>query len=331
VAAELLEFDWDVNPGGYRWVEATSALPAPGETGTPAPKLALVWAGPEVVGPTPPHPHPEPALFRLFAEVNPTREGILAFANRYGNLGAEIELHLASCDPDAGPGPARGTFLIVWQNQIADVQRLLAVWDLLQAGDREHLAQHIEWTKGGPEGVAVHFNSHGNGRGPSLGSERVRELIASRKKSPELLEQWDVDDPVRPAWAYLQREINEHLYYTAAEISSYMAWDAKKNRPVLRLIAPSLLGAVWFQLADAVTYDRVFSSCRECQKWFAVGPEVARSNRRFCSNACRSKAYRERQDRARQLHAAGKTFEEVAEALDSDVATVRRWITGFRE
>ena len=99
----------------------------------------------------------------------------------------------------------------------------------------------------------------------------------------------------------------------------------------MHLSAPSLLGAVWFQLADAVTHDRVFSSCRECQKWFAVGPEVARSNRRFCSNACRSKAYRERQDRARRMCTAGKTFEEIAEALDSDVPTVRRWITGLKE
>jgi len=32
-----------------------------------------------------------------------------------------------------------------------------------------------------------------------------------------------------------------------------------------------------------------------------------------------------------RLRTAGKTFEEIAEELESDVATVRRWITGFRE
>ena len=38
------------------------------------------------------------------------------------------------------------------------------------------------------------------------------------------------------------------------------------------------------------------------------------------------------QGRARQLYTAEKkTFEEIAEELDSDVATVRRWITGIKE
>src|SRR5262245_38253271 len=91
------------------------------------------------------------------------------------------------------------------------------------------------------------------------------------------------------------------------------------------------LRAVWLQLADAVSNDRTFSRCRECQKWLAVGPEVARSNRRFCSNACRTRSYRERQDRARRLRTEGKSFEEIATQLDSDLATIRRWITGFRE
>jgi hypothetical protein len=38
------------------------------------------------------------------------------------------------------------------------------------------------------------------------------------------------------------------------------------------------------------------------------------------------------QGRARQLYTGEKkTFEEIAEELDSDVATVRRWITGIKE
>ena len=341
MAAELLEFDWDVSPSGYRWVEATFVPDEPYGTGTlapmtdtPAPKPALVWAGPEVFGPTPPHPHPEPALFRLFAEVNPNKESILAFANRYGDLGIAVKLHLAIRDPDAGPGPARGTFLVVWQNQIADMQRLAGLWDLLLAGDRERLAQHIEWTRGGPEGLAVHFDSNptaGTGRGPSLGSDRVRVLIASRQTGPELLEQWDVDDPVGPAWVYLQWAIDEHLRHLASEVPTSMVWDPRAKRPVLRLLAPTLASAVWLQFAEAISTSRTFSRCRECQKWFPVGPELARSNRRFCSNACRSKAYRERQDRARRLRTEGKSFEEIAVELESDVATVRGWITGLKE
>jgi hypothetical protein len=59
---------------------------------------------------------------------------------------------------------------------------------------------------------------------------------------------------------------------------------------------------------------------------------VARSHRRFCSNACKTKAHRNKQDRARQLFTVkNMTFEEIAGELDSDVATVKRWITGIKE
>jgi hypothetical protein len=91
-----------------------------------------------------------------------------------------------------------------------------------------------------------------------------------------------------------------------------------------------LLSAVWLQFATAVNENVGHGRCRECGKWFVVAPNAARSSRRFCSTACRSKAYRERQDRARQMHAAKKSFAEIAAELDSDVATVRKWITGFK-
>jgi hypothetical protein len=107
-------------------------------------------------------------------------------------------------------------------------------------------------------------------------------------------------------------------------------WDRQRQRPALCLEAPTLLSAVYFQLADAISNDRTFSRCLQCGKWFAVAPDAARSHRRFCSNGCRSKAYRGRQDRARQLFTAGKGFEEIAHELDSDVLTVKRWITGFQ-
>ena len=110
-----------------------------------------------------------------------------------------------------------------------------------------------------------------------------------------------------------------------------MAWDEGRQRPAMRLVAPTLRSAVWLQLADAVANDLTFSRCRECGRWFEVAPDVARSHRRFCTNACRSKAYRHRQDRARRMFMDQKTFEEIAEELESDVWTVRRWITGSEE
>jgi hypothetical protein len=161
-------------------------------------------------------------------------------------------------------------------------------------------------------------------------------VIASRDSEPELLAEFEAGDPVAPAWAYLQQDLDNHLNHLtgqegAAGLVAVADRDPKRGRPSLRFVAPTLLVAIWVQLADAVSNDRTFGRCRECGKWFAVAPGAARTHRRTCSNACRSRSFRERQERARQLHAAEKSFEEIAKELDSDVATVRKWITGFKE
>ena len=147
-----------------------------------------------------------------------------------------------------------------------------------------------------------------------------------------MLARFEVEDPILPGWLYLDQDINLHLGRYAAQVPTATAWDPDRQRPTLQLVAPTLLAAVWLQLADAVSNDRTFNRCRTCGKWFEVAPEVARSHRRFCSNACKTKAHRNKQDRARQLFTVEKmTFEEIADELDSDVATVRRWITGIKE
>jgi len=324
-----LQFVWGVASRGYRWLEVTTE----GEPDkAPQPALVPAEAGPGTGGES--RPEPDPALFMAFAAVTPDKEGVLAFANRHGNLANEVDLRPARRADWAGGSPVRGTLPVTWQHQIADMRRLVGLWDLLRAEDRERLAPHIQWRKDANTGVSVHFDSHpsaGQGGGPSLGFHRARAVIAAPDKRPELLENVEPGDPIRPGWAYLQGELALALYDTAEEIAALMDWDAKRGRPVLGSTALTLRAAVWLQLADAVSNDRTFSRCRECGRWFEVAPDAARTHRRFCSNSCRSRAYRERQDRARQLYTSGKSLEQIAEELDSDAATVRKWVTGFRE
>jgi hypothetical protein len=337
MAIERMQFDWHVCPAGYRWVQAT-AVATPGEEYRPlkGPQPALVPADPtNWETESSPSPEPEPALFRIFAGVKPDKEGILAFANRYGNLGGGVECQPAKRDVATEEAPLHGTLMSVWRNQISAVRRLVGLWDLLRAQDRGRLAQHFRWSKEGAAGPAVYFVSHprgGEGEDLSLGVYKTRGLVASREHRPEMLAAFEVGDPVLPGWLYLQEDLDLHLFHTTDEIGTTMAWDTERQRPTMQLVAPTLLSAVWVQLADAVSNDRTFSRCRMCGKWFEVAPDVARSHRRFCSNACKTRAHRNKQDRARQLYTTEKkTFEEIADELDSDAATVRRWITGIRE
>jgi hypothetical protein len=319
-----LEFGWGVSPKGYRWALARATGEAEGD-----PRPALVAVGePDAADGcrlnVPPAPYP--GLFRAFAEVEPERAAILEFASRHGN----VTEGPVDCLTDP-VGPATGTFMTVWRAQISDMRRLVGLWDLLRRGDRGALAPHVRWREGKRGGFSVHFESHPEAEGaagPTLGLDRHTWEIASADDRPAWMEGCEVGDPVLPAWVCLQQDVDEHLHHTSAETPAGMGWDAARGRPALRLVAFNLLSAVWLQFAEAVANDRTYGRCRECGRWFEVAPDAARTHRRYCSNACRSKAYRERQDRARRLFTAGKAIEEIAEELDADAAPVRRWITG---
>jgi hypothetical protein len=338
VATVRLEFDWSRSATGYRWLQATLAKdPAQPSQPPEPPQPALVAAEPEPSGGqgiSALPPTADAALFLNIARLSPSQDAILAFANRHGDLGPGSKLLPARGPRGGGNTPLRGTLLVTWRYLIADMQRLTGLWGLLREGDRDRLAQHVVWHKDKKLGVSVHFNSHPTGaktEGPALGFHRVNEVIASEASHADMLKTFEVGDPVLPGWAYLQSVINEGLHYTADRVAAQMDWDPKRGRPVLGFAAPTLLAAAWLQLADAVSNDLTFSQCRECGVWLAVGPDAARPHRRFCSDRCRVKHFRERQERARQLFTNKKTFEEIALELDSDVPTVRKWITGFKE
>jgi hypothetical protein len=250
----------------------------------------------------------------MFADLQPDQEEILAFANRWGDLGGEA--------------PGGGTPLSVWRHQIADTRHLLTLWDLLRVEDREQLASRLDRRRGDGDDLEVCFDGRPVDHEGTLSRPRPDAGDPKAERRAEI----KADDLIPVGWHYLQEDIGFRLNHVAGEVPTGMVWDAERQRPILQLEAPTLLAAVWLQFAEAVTYDRTFNRCRTCGRWFEVAPDLVRAHRRFCSNACRFKAYRGRQDRARQLFTVeNMTFEEIAQELDSDVATVKRWITGIKE
>ncbi len=123
----------------------------------------------------------------------------------------------------------------------------------------------------------------------------------------------------------VQRTINARL---SAETGARMLWDREEGRLRLHLRPASLLGALWLQLARAIDGNADYRRCRVCAAWFELHPDRARTNRAYCSDACRFKAYRGRQARARQLQAAGRDPEGITRELGSDVETIRKWTGG---
>jgi hypothetical protein len=103
--------------------------------------------------------------------------------------------------------------------------------------------------------------------------------------------------------------------------------DMRSGRPVLRHWPENLADALWYQFATAVSENRRYQKCKECGQWFEIPLRGARISREYCSNGCRSLAYRKRQERARQLYGQGRSFKEIARELGSDTKTVKAWIS----
>ena len=131
------------------------------------------------------------------------------------------------------------------------------------------------------------------------------------------------------ALEYLTTQINKQL---KGRVTLQYKWNPGEDQlPSLCPKPKDLQTALWVQFADAVQNNTEFRRCRVCNKWLAIARGEHRTNRGFCSSACRSKLYRQRQDQARQLFADGKSMEDIATELESDLATVRRWITGRKD
>ena len=111
-------------------------------------------------------------------------------------------------------------------------------------------------------------------------------------------------------------------------VSPRMVWDSRWIELVLRFIPNSLQGALWLQCAQAINGNKDYRQCQasHCKAWFELAPQVARSDKQFCSDACKTQAYRERQRHARQLHAQGTPLHAIVQQVGSDVETVQKWL-----
>jgi hypothetical protein len=263
------------------------------------------------------------SLYRELAAVALNEEGVLAFANRYGRLGEEEgdRVALPREDPWAEPWD-------VWRKAVAWLREAVRVWDLAREGDRDGLAEAFVW-----DGGEVFYRLSPSFRA-DLGLKVPRRMEgaideAYRNRMRALIRTHGMTfrpgDLVRPARLWLADHIDTHL---VGGVSPNFSWDDRNCRFVIEDRPNNLLGAVYLQFALAVRSDSRSRQCRECGRWFDLLPGSTRSDRLTCSNSCRTKTYRTRQDRARQLHEQGKSFGEIAKELGSKVKTVKTWVTG---
>jgi hypothetical protein len=264
-------------------------------------------------------------LFRDFAATEPSLDAIKAFADRFGPLGGALRKRIVLSDQgrDGKHPMGFGEHVDDWVHEILVMRLAVDLWESARQGDTAHLERMISWAE---DGTRVMIDTHPElerGQLPEKPTHVHRAVIADERLDPEILARFVPEDSIGPALHCMQSLINEHLHHRA---SPRLLWEQNRDRLGLYIVPEGLIGALWLQFARAVERDARFRQCSECGTWFEVSPGRGRTDKQFCSTACRTRAYRKRQAEAARLHGEGRSMEEIARELESDPDTVRGWI-----
>ncbi len=248
----------------------------------------------------------EPALFRVFGELDPTKEALLSFANRYGPLVYHRAVNQEGQE-EAGTDNSRiaGTIL-GWEYQQKKMAQLLRLWGLIIEAKEEPLREIISW-----KGDYVYARLWGEEKDYPLGQPPGGAFI------PGAL--------LQPARVFLDRMVSGSMVISG-KVTIGVEWDCFADEDYLEVMPLSLLGAMYFQFAQAIAEKKQYRRCVVCNRWIELSPRINRVDRLTCGNSCRMALYRNRQEQARKMFKKGKTVKEIARALDAEVAAVKNWV-----
>lgn len=295
---DLFSFEWSVSSAGYRWHYPW---------GESAHKNRAAGLDLEPIDPTAPLRTYQPlktdtGLFRVFSSLKGTEADVLAFANQYGSLVPTTRRLYHRCS------------LRRWKQLIAYMGFLVELWDAAQSRNAEFLKRHVVITNG------------------KMKWPKPMSIVRFRRMRSDPLE-YEFPGPLTDlnvvnAALYLVN-IGVALGFEESDqgnrLQMRVNWSPKAGLQ-LRLHPRDLMTAIWLQFALAVTGDKQYRACDACGKSYEIAPDTARTNKVFCSNRCKVRAYRDRKAKAVAMRLAGSTPRQIAKALDSDVATVSGWI-----
>ena len=254
---------------------------------------------------------PYSGLFLELADTEPSPEGILQFARNYGWLGGRALTKVILDEPSAGEADY-GEPYPAWVIEIEAMRAAVQLWECRRASDEAVALSRIQSVQ------SAMYSYHQY--------PMAIQLPVPVNNLPGIVLWGDVystSDLSQRVRAILEVVVNGNLRNSSFPQLSAQSTD---NGLGLSLVPSDLLGAVWCQFALAITKDSDFRRCNECGRWFEVTQKVARSDKQYCSNACRNKAYRKRQAEAKRLDVEGVSTEEIARRLSTDVRTAARWI-----
>jgi hypothetical protein len=275
--------------------------------------------------------HSEPALFQVFANTEPTEEGIISFADRYGSLGCTTWMEIPSdgaqplldvgiCLQKRGESfSGKGEKISQWTKAIYLMRASVRLWNLLRKSDTEELRKHFHVRKNIRSGYGdVLYRTDGTPAPQKtlLDWNITTFFVSVLLPGPPDLNLYDL------AKDFLIRTVNTPLNL---HVSPFLE-RTEQGEVRLRFAPKNLLGALWLQLAQAIAGGSEYRPCPQCRRLFEISRVAGRTDKVYCSNACRVQAFRFRRERARELHAQGKKPAEIATEIGTEVNQVKKWL-----
>lgn len=287
----------DKDPRGGKWGKGGRCSPTLRCGATSAEEIGVIFGG---KGPPPFRAYnpfeQEPSLFLVFADLNPTFDEVVGFANKYGCIASEWA---------------------AWKPEILTMRASVELWQAILAKDERTLTRHVVWE-----------------REPPLGPEFVsplQDLVepVDAEDGPALppknfgkIGSWQWGDVIGPATHLLDKVFECKIRWNRAQ----MVTRRKNGQLTFQVELRELLDVLWIQFASAVSASQAYRRCKLCNRPFELSPDVNRADRMYCSDTCRVKHYQRRQAKARKLRQEGRNLREIAVEVDSNVKTIKRWL-----
>jgi hypothetical protein len=283
------------------------------------------------------------ALYRLLADTDPTDDGVLRFANRFGRLkGDRAETFDIGDLPGGAASSTRfvqGEPLEEWVRVIEEMHEAVALWDMARSKNHRGLSEALAWREGCVFYLGTARYRKWRDADPMAMLEKFKDQKEARRLWEDMTQQrlkLDSEglnrgyirkgDLIRPAVLRVLRVIETPLH----ELNGPVLYEQDDDKIMWQDLPDNLEGFMWLQFAQAIYHRKEPRRCRECGLWFEVAGGASRTDRETCSDSCRMRGYRQRQARAVEMQAKGKTVKQIARELSSDEDTVRGWIKASR-
>ena len=329
MANELFGFEWDRAVRGYEWFEIESdkdffPLLEPGDEWL----LKTKDGGRETYRPL----EEFTGLYRTFAELSPEKQPVLDFANKSGYLGTTATWHPSQFAPEVEDGsvdPVIGETLSEWTTHILTMRDAVEVWDLVTSKDRQGLLD-IERKRH----LFTAVPPHRSREMPLMELPHEEETLADlrhlhddprnhylpghRPLDPEHV---FIGRILETAKSFLTREVNEHL---VEQVVTPRLESDDRDQARFYVVPRNLFGAMWLQFAEAIGQQKRYRRCQLCATQFEISR--GRSDRQFCTTACKTEFHNSKRRKVRELRSKGHPLPKIAKQFDTDIPTVKKWL-----